>query len=118
MSPYLQVLLPHLLDIVVTVVGVGLIPLAHFAYKRFSAWLGIKITAEQEAMLDQVLLRGVGHAEQWAKVKLKSEGAKPPSAEKLDAALKFVEEELKRLGYEDLAKEKLQKLLEAKLGQA
>lgn len=116
MNPYVAVVLEQLLPVlsaVLTVVGVAL---ARKAVQVFEARTGLDVSAQHEAMLDDMLRRAVARGEEYARGVVKAGEEKPDGAEKLDVALDFAEAEAQRLGLNVRGREHLENLLEAKLG--
>jgi hypothetical protein len=99
-----QNLLEHGLEIVSSVVLVLLTALINRYVKN-------KAAAET---LDGLLTNGVSYAEEKARQALNA-GTEVTSSSKLETAIEFVVEELDRLGYPEMAKEKLTQYIEAKL---
>lgn len=115
MNPYVAVILDHLLEVVASLILVAGIPLVHKLASIFHVKTGIEITAKTQAAIDTAIHKGVGLAEEWAHQKLKAKETVDGAA-KMDKAISLVEAEIKEMGLDAMGKERLQKLIEAKLG--
>lgn len=116
LDPHLSVILDHAIAALGVLLGIVVPVLGAYLVMLIKKKTGLELSAQAEAKLQGALLDGVSFAEEWARKKVVSGEEKPASAQKLDAALKFVKDELERLGLTDIAEEKLRDMLEAKLG--
>lgn len=113
---YLKSIAAPLLPLVVLIlVGVAY-ALGRKAIAAFEAKTGLDLSTGTETSILGVIDLGIGAAEKWAANVLKSTGKKPPSVEKLDKAMAFIVDELKRRNLPEMARDAVVKLIEAKLG--
>lgn len=115
LNPYVALILEHLLSLVGSLVLVAAVPLVHKMAAVFREKTGVEISAKTLAAIDQIVASGVGHAEEWAHKKIKS-NEKTTGSEKMGVAISHIESEIKALGLHELGRERLEKLVEAKLG--
>lgn len=112
---YLKVILEFVLPLVVAIATPILVLLA----RRFVAYLekkwNFEATQEQLATLDRIVTDAIGFAEEQALKKLKLGEDSPDGAKKLDMALDYIADRARDSGLDELAKEKLVRLIEAKL---
>jgi hypothetical protein len=84
------------------------------------AWLKKKWNIDAgdtlEKALQDIIERGIGYAAEKAHKALQAGEDAPGGAQKLRDALEYVEDEVQRLGYDKLAADKLEALIESKLG--
>jgi hypothetical protein len=117
MNPYVAVILSNLSSIVAAFV-IALIPFAvrwlfSFLEKRFQ----LKVDEADQKRLSDLLNAGIAHAEEWKNGKLKMKEDAPSGAQMLEKASKFVAAEITRNKLPELAADKLNDLVIAKLGQ-
>jgi hypothetical protein len=117
MNPYVAVVLNNLSSIVAAFV-IALIPFAvrwlfSFLEKRFQ----LKVDEADQKRLADLLNAGIAHAEEWKNGKLKMKEDAPSGAQMLEKASKFVAGEITRNKLPELAADKLNDLVLAKLGQ-
>jgi hypothetical protein len=116
---YAKVATETLLPIVLSIVGGLLLVLGRFAHR----WLARKLQVEEliaEEKRDQltkdVVDGGITFAEQKGMGWARERGELPPSAEKLKWALDWITAEMRRRGLPELAREKLEQLIDSRLG--
>jgi len=106
----------NLLPIVVTIIMPILVVLARKGIKWLEKKLDFDMSVENENLLLEYVQQGVAYAEEKAMQKLKVDPADmTPGQKKLDTALEFVREQVQRQGWDELAGEKLARLIEAAL---
>ena len=110
-----EVLLSHLVEIVGTLV---LIIVPVLVRKALQKW-GSKMSAEGQLavqkLTDGILGGAVAFAEEQAKKALDAGEERTPGAAKLDSAVEYAMTQLRQSGAEDIARDELVRLLEAKL---
>ena len=105
-----QNLIVHLVGAVITI----FVPvLSYLAYTLAKRW-GVNIELDT---VDKILAKAVGFAEQKAKKALNDGAGKTGAAEKLDWALSMATDMSKKYGLSKKATDKLNDLIEAKLGE-
>lgn len=116
--PAAQTLLVNGIIPFVSQVLIGLAPVAvaivgALVYKKF----GFQLSADKAAQLDGLLEKGILFAESKAAALAKSQLPAPKGDEKLTQAVDYVLAELKRHGLDQMAKDKVVDLVQAKFGQ-
>ncbi len=108
-------LLDTAIQILTPVVILFLTWLAHKAIKLFEAKTGIQISEERERQLDGWVHQAVSFAEEKGHQVVKKNEAKLSGPEKLDIALGFVLDLVKKQGWDQWTSEQIQKKIEAAL---
>lgn len=112
---YFKVIVENVLPVVIAI----LTPILLLLAKRLIVYLEKKwdfdMSDKMEAALMDVISRAVVFAEEKAMAAVKTGEDIPDGAQKLDNALEYAISEMKRLGLDELAKEKLAELIESKL---
>lgn len=117
--PYLSLILQHLFPVIASLLCIVLFPLVRLVLKKIDAKFDLNLSTLANDQTNALLKKGIAFAEEWARNKVKIDPTKVPSgAEKMDKAIKFVEDELKNLGVVDFAKDRLEAHLAAVLNQA
>jgi hypothetical protein len=96
-------------------IGMFLYAVAKRGIEVFEAKTGYDISAQQERLLYSALDKGIAYAEEQARKSFTEAGKKMTGLQKLDTASRFVMEMADTYGLDDLAEEKVRKLLEAQL---
>jgi hypothetical protein len=113
---YFKIVLENLLPFIFLLATPILLLLAKRLVKYLEEKLHFDMSDAQEAKLNEVLTGAIAFSEEKALQALKTDPATlPDGAKKLDAALEFAMAEIKRLGLDVLAAQKLKDLIEAKL---
>lgn len=115
-APALASLLNMLLDILLPIAAL----LASWGAFKFLKWFekktGMDIPDRIEQKVDRWVDAGIDYAEELARRKLKEGEAKLTMGQKKEAALSFVLDMAEQYNGPELARETLEKMLEAKLG--
>ena len=116
---YAKVVTEALLPVVLSIVGGMLLMLGKFAHR----WLAQKLQVEEliaeekrDQLTKEVVDGGITFAEQKGMGWARERGELPPSAAKLKWALDWIIPEMKRRGLPELAREKLEELIDSRLG--
>lgn len=113
---YVKIVLENILPVVFLIATPILVLLVRRLVLYLEKKWNFQMSEEQKASMDRVLTGAIGYAEEKALTAVKTDPTKlPDGAKKLDAALEFAMSEIKRMGLDDLAAQKLKELLEAKL---
>ena len=115
MEAILAGLLTHIVPIIISIVGAALLVLARGATKKYGAKLDVETQARAEELLSNLIREGVTFAEQWAKNEAKKQNAVGGSA-KMNRALEYVAEEVKRNNLPQIATVVLTNKIESALG--
>ncbi len=89
---------------------------AHRLIALFEKKAKIDVPAKIEEQIDGWIERGIALAEEKSRAKVKSKTAKLTGPEKLEMAAGFVLDLVEKYKLQDLAKEKIEKRIEARLG--
>lgn len=114
-DPALYTLLSTLIDIVAPVLMVLAGWIAWKLTKIFEAKTGYDVPANLEARLDAWAAQGVAYAEEQGRKALKANQDKLEMGAKKELALGYILDMAKTAGVPDLARDKLEKLVEAKV---
>lgn len=90
--------------------------LAHRLVKAFEDKTKIQLPAQTQAMIDDWVHKGVMYAEQKAQAAIDGKLAAIKGPDKLEMAANFVLDLASQHGYDALARDKVEKLIESKLG--
>lgn len=112
---YVKVIGENLLPVVFTILTPILVLLARRLIAYLEKKWNFQMEESQELKLLDLISRAIAYAEEKAMAALKAGEDLPSGAQKLDSALEFAMEEIKRMGLDDMAKDKLTKLIEAAL---
>jgi len=110
----IQAWMPVIGDILVFIIEIIspiLVIFAIFLARKLSKKLGIEETAVIDGLVRKIVREAVNHADAWAK----AQRAKPVPEDKMIEAVRYGMDVLKAAGVKDLAKERLQALIEAQL---
>jgi len=110
-----QVLLIHLMDAVAPIVITVLGTLVGIAVRKWGKKLD---TEKQDAVIrltNDFIAAGIGFAEEQGRKALRDGSDQTPGAEKMSAAMEFVQERLEASGLSKIAEAELQKLIESRL---
>jgi len=116
MESFFVSMLEHLGPIALVLIGSTLVYLVRQFMKKYGIKLDVEIKNLTEVLLIQFVQEGIAYAEQWAKQYVKTHDTAPDGASKMDIALKFISEELKRHGLDNLAERAIRNKIEAILG--
>ena len=117
--PYLSLILQNLFPVIASLLCIVLFPLIRLVLQKIDAKYDLHLSAMANDQTDALLQKGIAFAEEWARNKVKIDASKIPSgAEKMDKAIKFVEDELKSIGVVDFVKDRLEAQLAALLNQS
>lgn len=83
--------------------------------RKAAGWFGVKTDEKQLAVLDEWALRGVHYAEEQAHKFTRGFGGKVDPAGKLNLATDFVMTFIEKQGWHNWTRDRVQKLIEAKL---
>ena len=114
-NPYLAVFLDNLAELAVFLLLPVLGTVVWKGFQYLETKLGIDFDQKTEGKLQDVLRSAVLRAGEWARAKAKAGAPFPAGAEKLAAAVDFVQGELDRLGYAKMAEDRIKALVEAAL---
>lgn len=108
MSPVLQLLLDHAIQLVFLFA-------APILLKLVNDWMKAKGLNNATGHVHDILSDAVAYAEQTALAKVRAGGTPVPGNEKLNSALAFAQTEVKRLKLPEIASDHLTKMIEASL---
>jgi hypothetical protein len=114
---YVKEVAEHLLPIVALILSGVLTVLGTYVLRRLSKFLGVKVAAEQEAMVASTVHRGVGYAEEWARTRVRNGEQRPGGAAKMETALDYVDTVLRKYKVPKLAHDEIVKRVESALGE-
>lgn len=110
-----MVLLDALLQAVAPIAIAVLTTLSSIAIRKWGSKLDQDKQVAFIRLADSIVTGGITFAEEQARKALKVDGAKTPSAEKLQSAVDFSMERFRSSGTADIARDELVKLIEARL---
>jgi hypothetical protein len=118
MNPIVYDILTKLVIPFTAALLLALIPFfVHRLISYFEKKLGMEMSAENKAALDSLVEKGVLLAEQKGVAAMKRGEVKPGAQEKADTAVNFVIDMIKVNKLDELAKDKIMALIEAKLAE-
>lgn len=104
------------LEILAPVVALFAMWAAHKLIKVFESKTSIDVPAKTEEMIDEWLLKAVAYAEEKGRTAVKTQLEPIKGPEKLEMAVNFVLDLAEKYNLKGLTKEKVTKMVEAKLG--
>jgi len=110
-----MVLLDALLQIVTPLAIAVLTTLAGIAVQRWGKKLDVDKQAAVTRLLSGIIEGGISFAEEQGRKALKNGGEQTKSAEKLQAAVDYIQSQIASSGIADVARDDLVKLIEARL---
>lgn len=113
-----RTLVEHLAPPVLTILAGVLGVLGTVALRRLQQWLGVQRTESLQRTWDALVDDGIAYARQRAKryANGRTGGGKAPSSQKLVWALEWVTARAREHELPELARERLEQLIEARLG--
>lgn len=116
---WLKIILENLLPILVAVLTPILVVLGRWFIRYLEKKLDFDMSLEVEEKLLEYIHQGVSYAEEKARAALRVDpGNMTSGQEKLDAAMRYVRDQIERQGWDDMAGELLSDMIEAALNQS
>jgi len=116
---WFKIVVENILPILIAIITPILVVLGRWFIKYLERKLDFDMSLEVEAQLLEYVQQGVAYAEEKAMAALKVDpAAMTPGQAKLDKAMDYVREQIQRQGWDEIAGEKLARMIEAALNQA
>lgn len=116
MESILAALLEHIVPIIISLLGAVIVAVVRGLAKKYGENIDLKTKALTEDLVNHLVTQGIMLAEQWAKVRAKRLNEKVGGNDKLQIAMKFIADELRKKGITDMAEKEIRNRIEAMLG--